>query len=189
MDLDRANCLGSPAHRFPPVLVPAHGLTTVATFERSIHVDAPFEEVWDFHSRVRGLVELTPDWFNLRVEAVRGPGGDPDPDILEAGSTVHASVQPLGIGPRQRWISEIVAREAGEEYGMFRDVMHDGPFPRWEHTHRFVGHHGETEIHDRVEYGLPGGPVGRLLGPLGPVGLEPMFRLRHARTKELFERD
>lgn len=150
-------------------------------------MDAPFETVWDFHSRIEGLIDLTPGWLNMQVEAIRGPGGDPVTGILETGSTVHASVCPLGVGPRQSWTSEIVAREEGTRHAMFRDVMHDGPFPRWEHTHRFLAHDGLTEVHDHVEYDLPGGPLGRLAGPVGVIGFEPMFRYRHRRTKALLE--
>jgi len=159
----------------------------VASYERSVHVNAPFETVWDFHSRPEGLVELTPAWLRLRVESVRGPDGTPDPDRLEAGSRVTSSIRPFGIGPRQRWRTEIVARRDGEDAAIFRDVMHDGPFPRWEHTHRFLTHGDGTEIHDRVEYELPGGSIGRALGPLGVVGFEPLFGHRHRRTKELLE--
>jgi ligand-binding SRPBCC domain-containing protein len=158
---------------------------SVATYERSVHVDAPLMDVWDFHSRADGLVELTPDWLHLRIDAIHGPAGEPEPEVLETGSTIHASIRPFGIGPRQSWTSEIVAREEGEAYTMFRDVMHDGPFPHWEHTHRFVAHGEGTQVHDCVEYELPGGQVGRFLGPLGVVGFEPMFRLRHRRTKAI----
>ena len=159
----------------------------MAVYERSVLVDAPFEEVWAFHSRVSGLEALTPDWMHLHIEAVRGPDGDPDPDILETGSTIESSVRPFDVGPRQRWISYIATRREGDGEAMFRDEMTRGPFPHWVHTHRFEATPDGTRVHDRVEYRLPGGPLGRLVGPLGVVGFEPMFRYRHRRTKELLE--
>ncbi|MFB6151968.1 MAG: SRPBCC family protein [Haloarculaceae archaeon] len=159
----------------------------MAVYERSVVVEAPFDEVWAFHSQESGLEALTPDWMRLRVERTVGPDGDSDPDVLEAGSKVESSIRPFGVGPRQRWISYIAARREGDGEAMFRDEMTRGPFPHWEHTHRFRAVDAGTEVHDRVEYRLPGGPLGRLAAPLGRVGFEPMFRYRHRRTKELLE--
>jgi len=157
-------------------------------FEREVRVSAPLSDVWAFHATAEGLVALTPDWMHLRVEETRSPDGEPDPEELLPGSVVVSSIQPFGVGPRQQWISEIVARESGETEAMFRDVMTEGPFPEWEHTHQFRAA-GElaTVVHDRVEYRLPGGPLGRLAEPFGFVGMEPMFRFRHKQTKELLE--
>ncbi|WP_159899991.1 SRPBCC family protein [Salinirussus salinus] len=157
------------------------------TYERSVRVEAPFAEVWDFHSTEEGLVALTPGWMNIRIDAVRGPDGDPDPDVLEAGSVVESSVRPFGVGPRQAWVSDIVAREHEGGSAYFRDVMSDGPFREWTHTHMFYADDGATVVRDRVEYALPFGALGDAVGPLARVGLEPMFRYRHRRTRELLE--
>ncbi|MFC7021403.1 MULTISPECIES: SRPBCC family protein [Haloarcula] len=158
------------------------------TYERSVRVKAPFETVWEFHSTGQGLVALTPDWMNLRIESETGPDGESDPEVLDAGSTVVSSIRPFGVGPRQRWVSDIVAREDGEDEAMFRDVMREGPFPHWEHTHRFRADGPDaTIVEDHVEYELPGGPLGRAVGPLGFLGFEPMFRYRHRETKRLLE--
>lgn len=157
-------------------------------FEREVRVSAPLEDVWEFHATADGLVALTPDWMHLRVEEARGPDGEPEPEELESGSTVVSSIQPFGVGPRQRWVSDIVAREEGDHEAMFRDVMREGPFPFWEHTHRFRADGPDaTIVEDHVEYELPGGPLGRAVGPLGVVGFEPMFRFRHRETKRLLE--
>ncbi|SDJ74357.1 Ligand-binding SRPBCC domain-containing protein [Halovenus aranensis] len=157
------------------------------TYERSVRVAAPFEEVWEFHSTEKGLEALTPDWMGLEVESVTGPDGEPEPDVLETGATIDASVRPFGVGPRQRWCSEIVARERSDGSGFFRDTMHDGPFPEWEHTHNFYADGDETVVRDHVEYELPLGPLDGLIGPLAVVGFEPMFRYRHRRTQTLLE--
>ena len=159
----------------------------MAVYERSVHVDAPLDEVWDFHSRSSGLEALTPDWMNLRIEVTTGPDGESDPDILEAGSTIASSIRPFGVGPRQQWTSVIVDRRKADDHALFRDRMSDGPFPSWEHTHRFSADDDGTFVHDRVEYELPGGLVGTLVSPLSCVGFEPMFRYRHRRTRELLE--
>jgi ligand-binding SRPBCC domain-containing protein len=157
------------------------------TYERSVRVRAPFEDVWEFHSDESGLVALTPDWMRMEIEAVRGPDGEPDPEVLDAGSVVESSVRPFDIGPRQMWVSEISARERTGGSAYFQDVMAEGPFPEWEHTHLFYADGDETIVRDRVRYELPGGSLGRAVGPLGVVGFEPFFRYRHRRTRALLE--
>lgn len=162
-------------------------MTGAHTFERRTRVNAPFEAVWEFHSTGAGLEALTPDWMHLEIASVTGPDGVPDPDELYAGSTLEASIRPFGVGPRQHWTSEIVAREQSAGSGFFRDRMVDGPFREWEHTHLFYADGEATILRDRVEYSLPLGPLDRLFGPLAVVGFEPMFRHRHRQTRTLLE--
>jgi len=107
-------------------------------YERSTHVDAPFDDVWAFHLAWQRPRSADPDWLHLRIEESTGPDGQPDPDVLEEGATIVSSVRPFGVGPRQRWTSVIVDRREREGHGLFRDVMADGPFASWEHTHRFT---------------------------------------------------
>jgi ligand-binding SRPBCC domain-containing protein len=157
------------------------------SYERSVRVHAPLSEVWEFHSTESGLVALTPDWMGLQVEEIRGPDGEPDPAVLETGSTLRLSTRPFGVGPPQSWTSEIVARERDDGSAYFQDVMHDGPFEEWEHTHSFYADGDATIVRDRVRYELPLGAVGRAIGPAAVVGFAPMFRYRHRRTRQLLE--
>ncbi|MGA9403362.1 SRPBCC family protein [Haladaptatus sp.] len=159
----------------------------MAIYQREVWVDAPFEDVWRFYSTTDGLEALTPGWMNLRVEGVRGPDGEADPDVLEAGTQIRMSLRPFGVGPRQRWTSTIVEREEENYAAMFRDEMSDGPFPEWEHTHQFyAGDLQQTLVRDKVEYRFPA--LGEAGNPLAKVGFEPMFLYRHAKTKHLLER-
>ena len=158
------------------------------TYERSTRVGASFQDVWEFHSTEQGLVDLTPDWMNLEIESVTGPEGDPDPEVLEVGSVVTSSVRPFGVGPRQTWVSKITARDRSQGAGYFQDVMTDGPFRRWVHTHMFYADGEATLVRDSVEYRLPLGGLGDALGTLATVGFEPMFQYRHRKTRELLER-
>ncbi len=153
--------------------------------ERSTDIDAPLEAVWDFYSTVDGVVTLTPDWLNLRVEFVSGPEGDPNPAVLEAGSEVSLSIRPFGIGPRQSWTSRIVERKYGDGRAHFRDQMIDGPVRRWDHTHRFSAIGSGTRITDRVEYTLER-PMAPVTGFSRPV-LELLFRYRHRRARTVLE--
>ena len=161
----------------------------MARYERSVRVRAPLADVWEFHSTADGLVALTPDWMGLEIEDVRGPDGERDPAVLGTGSVIRSSVRPFDVGPRQTWLSEIVTREHEGGSAYFRDVMSDGPFEEWTHTHLFYADGGETIVRDCVEYELPFGALGRAAGPFAVVGFEPMFRYRHRRTKALLEAD
>lgn len=159
----------------------------MATYERSVRVAAPFEDVWEFHSTGDGLEALTPGWMNLEIEEARGPDGELDPDVLEEEAVLTSSVRPFGVGPRQEWVSEIVAREEADGSAYFRDRMRDGPFDEWEHTHMFFTDGDETVVADSVVYEFPFGALGRLAGRFAVVGFEPMFRYRHRRTRTLLE--
>lgn len=159
----------------------------MATYTRSTRVRAPFEDVWAFHSTLDGLEALTPDFMHLEIRTVTGPDGEPDPEELVDGTRVELAMQPFGVGPEQSWTTVITERSEDEGRAHFRDVMEDGPFPTWEHTHRFVGDGEGTVITDHVEYHLPGGPLGRRLSPLGWPGFEAMFRGRHRQTKAVLE--
>ena len=157
-------------------------------YEREAWIDAPFHDVWAFHANTDGLEALTPPWMQLRIESVTGPDGGVDPDVLTPGSRVRASTRPFGIGPRQGWISEIVERERTDGSAYFRDVMHDGPFDDWLHTHLFYAGEGEhTLVRDVVAYRLPLGPVDPYVGPVGAIGLDLLFKYRHARLAALLE--
>ncbi len=157
------------------------------TYRRETRVRAPFDRVWEFHSTTDGLEALTPNWMNLRVDAVYGPDGEEDPEVLLEGSRIEATVRPLGVGPRQAWTSVIREREEGSGSAAFVDTMDGGPFPQWEHTHTFFEDGDATVVRDHVTYELPFGALGRAVGPLSWIGFEPMFRYRHRRTKEILE--
>jgi len=158
----------------------------MAVYERSTRIRASFEDVWAFHESVAGVVAVTPDWFRLRVESVVGPDGTPDPDVLEVGAEVTLSIQPFGLGRRQRWTSRITAREREDGHGYFRDEMRAGPFRRWRHTHRFSAVPGGTRLTDHVEYALPLGPARGLSGFAWP-GFEFVFAARQRLTKQHLE--
>lgn len=159
----------------------------MARYERSVRIEAPIEDVWQFHSTPTGLEQLTPQWTNLVVESVDRPADAPDSETLVVGSTLDVSLGPFNIGPRQRFVSEITARERADGCAYFTDVMHEGPFQTWQHTHQFVADGDATLLTDVIEYQLPGGILGRTVSPLAVIGFAPGFRYRHTRTRRLLE--
>ena len=160
----------------------------MARYQRTTRIDAPFEAVWEFHAGPAGLLALTPAIANLEIEAVHTAAGqtlrEELPKTLAVGARLVGSVRPFGVGPRRRFVSEIVARERGEDRGRFRDALRVGPFARWEHTHRFVADGETTVCTDSVRYELPSLDWA---SPLLKPGLALVFADRHRRTKAQLE--
>lgn len=68
----------------------------------------------------------------------------------------------------------------------FADVQEAGPYTYWRHEHRFVPDGDETLTIDRVDYQVPGGPLGRLAhGLLVRRDLASIFAYR---AEQLIER-
>jgi uncharacterized protein len=129
------------------------------------------EELYAYHARPGAFERLAPPWHKLRV--VEQDGGMSDGARL---------VFEYGLGPvKRRWAAEMTGHVAGSQ---FIDRQVQGPFARWEHTHRFlpIDEHS-SELLDHVEYGLPAGKVTDAVGA-GPASsvLRRLFAFRHQRT-------
>ncbi len=135
-------------------------------------IDAPAAEVFRWHARPGAFERLLPPWE--AVEVVERTGGIRDGDRV----MIRSRVGPL-------WTRWVVEHRDYIEGVQFRDVQIAGPFRNWEHTHRVIpdGPHAST-LEDEIEYQLPLGAPGRLLGnALVKSKLERMFRYRHAVTR------
>ena len=146
---------------------------SVAVFVRRTRIAAPADEVFRWHARPGALERLTPPW--ARAEVVERSGG------IEDGARV---VLRIPLGPtRARWVAEHRDYIEGRQ---FRDVQVEGPFARWEHTHRFEtdGPHA-CLLEDRIEYALPLGAPGAFIGgPFVRAMLERLFAYRHRITAQ-----
>lgn len=122
------------------------------TFEHSSRIEVPAEFAFAWHERPGALERLTPPWDRVAVRERVGTIGDGDRVVLA-----------LGAGPlRVDWEAVHEGYVAGRE---FRDVQRRGPFARWAHTHRFEPDGpAAVKYTDSIEYALPLGAVGRLLG-------------------------
>jgi ligand-binding SRPBCC domain-containing protein len=140
-------------------------------FLKVLDVDAPVSALWDFHASPRAF-ELLLDPAD-RQEVLELPRS------LEVGARARVRVW---IGPLPVLVeAEHIAYEPGRR---FTDRMLRGPFKRWVHDHRFEERPGGgARLIDDVEYELPGGALGRLLGG-GYVRrrLERLFEHRHRVT-------
>jgi uncharacterized protein len=142
-------------------------------FEWRSIVPVPVDDLADWHVRPGSFERLRPSWQHLRV--LGRSGGQ------EAGGRIELSV---GVGPvRTHWLAEIVEYEPGRR---LVDIQVKGPFASWRHTHGFEpAGDGSSRLADHVDYELPLGAAGDILGGV-PVhrSLERLFRFRHRRTAD-----
>jgi len=138
------------------------------TFIRRTRMTGSAENAFRWHTRAGAFSRLTPPWERVRLIEHTGGVRDGARVVIE-----------IGVGPLcLRW----VARHEGYVEGrQFCDVQESGPFRAWRHTHRFEPDGVEAFwMEDQVDYALPLGGLGRLLGGRAThTKLERMFRHRH----------
>lgn len=145
----------------------------MAEFVKRSRIAVPAEDVFRWHARPGALERLTPPWTTLEVIERRGG--------IENGDRVTFK---LPVGPTHvRWVAEHRDYIEGRQ---FRDVQIEGPFSRWEHTHRFEPDGPSASyLEDRITYELPLGGIGASLGdPFVRPMLEQMFAYRHETTAQ-----
>ncbi|GIW47332.1 MAG: hypothetical protein KatS3mg078_1209 [Deltaproteobacteria bacterium] len=145
-------------------------------FTYRTRIEAPLELVFRWHTRSGALERLMPPWERW--------------EILERPSCIKdgtRAVIKLKIGPfSRRWVVE--HRDYREGIG-FKDVQVSGPFKLWEHSHLFEpdGPSG-CFIEDRIEYVLPFGWIGSIVGSSFVRNkLKVVFSYRHRVIKEDIE--
>jgi ligand-binding SRPBCC domain-containing protein len=145
-------------------------------FVKESRIAAPPEKVFAFHESPGALQRLTPPWEKVEVES----GGT----SIRVGSRIVLTTR---IGPIPlRWVAEHTEYDPPR---LFADVQRSGPFARWYHRHEFHpdGNSG-TLLRDVVDYELPLGALGRLLGSgLVRSKLRRMFDYRHDETRRIVE--
>ena len=136
-------------------------------FERITRIAAPREAVVRFFADPANLSRITPPRMRHRVI-------DAPPRLLREGDRIEYAFRVFGVP--MRWRSRIASWREAES---FSDVQERGPFAYWLHTHTFRDAGGGTEMHDRVEYALPFGWLGRLVAaPMVRRELERIFDYR-----------
>lgn len=140
-----------------------------AQFRRSLRTPVSVETLFAWHERPGAFQRLSPPWDHARV--IEHTGG------IRNGARVVLSVP---AGPlHTRWVIE---HRDYEQNRQFRDILLDGPFARFEHTHSFYADSPSTStLEDVIEYELPLGTLGALAGGWYAADtLEQVFRYRHA---------
>lgn len=139
-------------------------------FVKESLLDAPCERVFAFHERPDAFALLQPPWEKTRI--IRPPRS------LKVGTVVVLKTK---LGPL--WITIEAEHVAYVQNERFDDVMRRGPFAHWHHKHLFSARGGQCLLRDEIEYALPLGALGELLGAaFVRRKLERLFTFRHALT-------
>jgi uncharacterized protein (TIGR01777 family) len=138
-------------------------------FVRTVRVPVPVETLFAWHERPGAFARLAPPWNSPRV--LEATGGIRD----GAKVTLQVHTGPISTTWRLEHRDYI-------ENAQFVDVMREGPFAHWVHTHRFSADGPAASVlEDHIEYALPMGPLGELFGgAYSESTLERVFAYRHA---------
>jgi len=138
-------------------------------------------DVFAWHMRPGALDRLIPPWEKVTIESREGTPA--------TGGRVAFRVR--------RGAAEIrfeVVHTDFEQDRLFRDEQTRGPFTRWVHTHRFEPGNGDGNgdgcvVEDHVDWELPLGAAGRLLGESSvEEELRRVFTFRHRRLENDLDR-
>ncbi len=134
-------------------------------------------DVFAWHMRPGALDRLIPPWEKVTIESRQGTPA--------TGGRVKFRVR-LGAADIS---AEFLHTDFVEDL-FFRYEQVRGPFTRWVHTHRFKPEDGGgCVVEDHVDWELPMGAAGRLLGGSSVEGeLERLFAFRHRRLQNDLDR-
>jgi len=137
------------------------------SFAKQSLINAPTEDVFQWHARPGALERLSPPWDPIEVIEQRG-GINKDASVLLK----------MKAGPFcYRWAAE---HTDYEENRLFKDRQKRGPFAFWSHTHTFQpDQSGGCLMKDQIQYALPFDPISRPFVPVIQKKLERIFDYRH----------
>ncbi len=143
---------------------------------RVLHFRSRFEVpaalLFAWHARPGAFQRLSPPWEEL--------------DVVQASTSVADGTRAIfrvPAGPVSiRWVAEHRDYVEGVQ---FRDVQLQGPFAKWEHTHRVEADGpGHAYLDDHIDYALPLGAVGDWFGNASiRAMMSRTFAYRHALTR------
>lgn len=150
-------------------------MTAPYVLEREQWVPASLGEVFHFFSDAGNLELLTPPWLRFQILT-------PQPIHMFPDTLIDYRLRWHGIP--MHWRSEITVWQPPHT---FEDLQLQGPYKLWHHTHRFQAVDEGTLIHDRVEYSLPFGVVGRMVHAFSVrKNIEIIFAFRERKVEEIF---
>lgn len=137
------------------------------TLTRSLKLDLPRPEVFDFFADAGNLERITPPEINFNIVT-------PLPINVEQGTLIDYTLTLRGIP--LKWRTEI---SVWDPPCRFVDQQLRGPYTQWIHSHIFTEtDDGGTLIEDEVRYRLPLEPLGDIAHFLVRSELDRIFDFR-----------
>jgi ligand-binding SRPBCC domain-containing protein len=141
---------------------------------RTLVIERPRAEVFEFFSDAGNLEQITPPELNFHILT-------PLPIEMRAGALIDYQLRLYGFP--LKWRTEISRWEPPE---LFVDTQISGPYSQWIHTHSFTElDENRTQIDDEVRFRLPFEPLGLLALPFVRRQLDYIFDYRQKRVAEL----
>ena len=148
-------------------------------FETEQWLPVSLAEAWDFFSTPLNLARITPKELDFQILS------DLEGKEAHSGMIIDYKVRPLW-GIQMRWQTEICRVE---KPFIFVDRQLKGPYKVWEHTHTFKEQNGGVLMHDRVDYEVPLGFLGRLMNQLVvKKEIDKIFDFRRKALEEIFKK-
>ncbi len=146
-------------------------MTSTRVFERSLALPVQQATAFSYHDSPGALQRLLPPWESVEIVSS-------DNRITE-NSRVQLRAKLCGLP-----LTYFARHTVYDPPRHFQDVQDQGPFAFWCHDHRFEATSStQSRLTDHIEYQLPLGSLGRVLGDrLARGKLEAMFRYRHSTT-------
>jgi ligand-binding SRPBCC domain-containing protein len=119
--------------------------------ERTNFLSHPIGQVFAFFAEPQNLEKITPPTMRFTILT-------PLPIEMRQGALIDYRIVLNGI--RMLWRTEITEWQPPHR---FIDTQLKGPYLQWIHEHSFREVEGGTEMMDRVEYRVPGGPLEPLI--------------------------
>jgi uncharacterized protein (TIGR01777 family) len=130
------------------------------------------EEAFAYHQRPGALHRLIPPWESIVIRQ--------SDDSLKVGSRVVMKARLFGIP--LRWVAEHTEYDPPH---LFTDTQISGPFAYWKHRHEFKAVGRYTSLCDCIDYRVPFGSIGRIIGGGKARGVvEAMFAYRHRLVRD-----
>jgi ligand-binding SRPBCC domain-containing protein len=142
--------------------------------EKSLTVERPIDEVFEFFANAHNLERITPPELNFHILT-------PQPITIEKGTLIDYQLRLYGIPIK--WRTEITTWDPPN---ILVDTQLSGPYSQWIHTHRFTAVTPcETLIEDRVRYRLPLEPLGDIAHFIVRRQLEYIFDFREKEVGQI----
>lgn len=145
-------------------------------FEHTSVLPAQVDAVFRFHENPANMRHIAP--ASLRIARIDCES------TARVGGTFRVEARQFGLPIR--WLGRW---EVVETDRRLVDSALESPFSHWRHEHLFTPEADGCRLTDRLEFELAGGLPGRLASRMLPaLVFGPMFRARHAATREFFAR-
>lgn len=139
-------------------------------------INCDVEKLFAFHTDSNNIKKITPS--NIKVELLNDDGQSYEGKIVKIKTTKF-------FIPTY-WEVKI---EKLQYPGVLLDIAIKSPFKYWKHQHIFNMKNNQSELVDIIDYELPFGVLGKIVEPLITSDIKQMFEYRHAKTKEILERN